>query len=657
MTTLFAETQLSATQEPLTYLTRWTKSLGNALLGLSHSEDKQQERSGCKHCTPEKAQAKVEKIIRASVDVASLLHDPKRLEADLLTFYLESAVRAREISWELYTENGIGGYTEGMAQNAQNFWQMMETAAQAGQTIDGKPIDARRAYYEWQVVEKIQAVIQDPQAHGFGPGDYLVYVSPAGYKEQGYFGRDTEKPEVFHLTYVFQIKADGQTQYWQVASKLPDKKLEQSVLALKSLADQQLTLELEPNMLSGKMQYMEKLAPLLKIDRSHSNLLTEVRKLFAKDNDLVQKHYDLVLNQTRHVVEIISQLYQELILDQGINQVIGKDIDPEVALLKLISLGYEYLGVWTEKLRSGQIETQLINPDLVRQVFLSRIKTLAGVQTSPEEKQAIKTFVPELTSMVGRFSSVTQCVVLSPASVTRQLDMVSNLSASQLNILSTLDIGHKLNLSAKEINLVQELTQKGYVLVDFTDQGATQIFMVPAEYLKGKGVRFVAGKVLGPCDIPLDDPREKLAVLIKTVESSNAYSWFKEKTQLVVASAGESDREKLLKLFRRIAKAVFEKSIGPSQAIVNDTIKNHPKARAVYERLRTMLGEVGPNQLLSKELANKILNDAKLRKWLKELEVILNLEPSAGESDFTPHQEQNMVIQQPAGVIYASSGF
>lgn len=264
----------------------------------------------------------------------------------------------------------------------------------------------------------------------------------------------------------------------------------------------------------------------------------------------------------------------------------------------LVELTLTDLKKWSENAATNYDPTKQKYHELdlqgVKTVWQLKLDEKNGRKLEKEEQAIISKF--KITTALntqlpfGKAASFMHCIVGgSPGNLLKSLNATSGVPGK---LGTFIDI--RTELLTLDTNQRTDLLKKLEKLKPITVHG--EIWYVPADYLKYKKCYFdsTTGKVMGPCDIPLENDPEVLseAMYLALIEELN-----KPENLPQLQDLAETQREKALEIYSQLKSKFFLKSTSFEQLILNDVIDRNQKLPPYLHQLREKIG-ISLNPLL-----------------------------------------------------------
>ncbi len=496
----------------------------------------------------------------------------------------------------------------------QSYLDSMETYGEEFvESQQNKGQKTERASVEENSMRKLVEWINSKPAEG----STLIWISPRGKKSEGYPGLDPKNP---NMIYIYEVK-NGQILFTQFKSWADSNELQNLQNQLLKIGKtvphaQRTTYNAQHKTDFSLIKNLITLSPETNIDIE--------ALIYANEQNWPVNRTDFPDIDRESFENIRNQIFEYYYLYAA--EVLLSDVDPDnpkqlrQAIKELdvyFASTFETLIKWVEdqtegqkgfldfarndKARNAQRVTRNVIPLLNERLALQQ-KALTGNKLSFKEVARLSQ-LSSIFSISNRLLSLAQCGVFSPVSLgLKNINTLTGLNA-QLSILSP----------EIKLQMLQNIEKQDYVELDLTHQGANKVWMVPKSYLETPGC-YVGedGEVYGPCDIPLNDPAETLALPMTKTEYETMITQLQHnmaKQQLDDIDnhikdnfATDSQNPKIQEEFSKLKEVVLKESQSLQDFISNTTMT--AEARLVLSRDDYLL-------LLSCATASELLEELK----------------------------------------------
>lgn len=602
----------------------------------------------------------------------------KLLRSDLLHFAKEVALVEPVTKFSYYYDfekkQTLGdGYSEGMEVLLSNF----------GKDLSEKGFSANRATVEAVAFSRIQKYLVDIVQNKRDMS--IILTSPPDSVENGYHGADSlfnwHKPERNH-TFYFHIKPQNitekgfeihTTQYrlWpnmaqniqiqeKFGAKIPDE-------TLNSIRKQDITNVLLSNLIlidhQSFIDYTKhhdidsiiKEMLFFESDKHFRNYKTspmlDLENFWSFENDYFENFYlDTVLpifekieyldiedqNNFKEIQETIDQLDDAFSLYSGIisayikqnnTNPLFKDAFLEHQLLKILQKKFfdtaSYLLVKLDFIKQQDID-KIPSVDELKEKHQLLYKAKSGQTLDKNERKKILELWGFL-NMAHISSSLLQCGLIAPftmpISLLKQPFAFDNILKFQISMSLINVVDQKL--------LLEEFKNDNYVELDLTEQGAKSVYVVPQNYLEGKGcIVGDNGEVLGPCVDPetgkrisFDDPRETKAYPMTLTQFREMLNVIEEKINKKTLENVEEkinkdinidakDKKKAKNIFVKLKKMLIKPVLGLQEFITGEFVETkNTKNEWINELITELKNSSNPIKLLFLRIEEKMDKD------------------------------------------------
>lgn len=492
-------------------------------------------------------------------------------------------------TYELFSTGVDQSYQEELPEIGQNFIDNQQR----------KGADPTRAEIENNNMRRLNHWMNDPDA----TASVLVWISPRGKKSEGYPGLDAKNPVMVNY---YLRNSSGEVSYQQFKVWSDNTELQALQQQLMVNFDGQLL----HNNLSNQIQLAAELQiidQLIKLPATFSATDIETPLNENEDRWPVERSQFPVINlaEFNQLSQRVFEHYFQAVLSPLTNQdetslkkqLQQLDVLFSSAFQAMLKYGEQFLPADNkQQTHKKQIEKLTIDQIFNRYQEKSTLQTnvLSGKKLTPAQIGKLK----ELNTFFmvsNRMFSLAQCGVFSPISLAFKVNSFAGLKTE----LGGLSITNKQEL-------LKQLEQEEFIELDLTDQGATQVWMVPASYLADPGCRvgtgeekdgFVMenGRVYGPCitpefpfGIPLDDPLEQLAMpltqqqyneLLHTLQLETQESQFDEIEQHLQENLDDQAPDSYLiwQTFHQIKDKILKPTLSIQELLNSDFVSQKAK--------------------------------------------------------------------------------
>lgn len=492
-----------------------------------------------------------------------------QITANLESFFDEFAFLRAAVTYE-YGPNGIrNGYGQSMSEVALNFLNYLKSV--------GAPIE--RAELELHVALYVEAWMNSPKIK---KGEKLVFISPRGSEAEFYPGLD-ERNLVF--LNIFEKTEKGFLLH-QYRNYDPNKKLP----------------ELQERITAAGHGFTQRISSLYQGHPDHGTITTAIHlPATTPISTITTENYRHKASWRMDIDKQLPSLSEAALKEQAtaaiafccqefvaMNHESLSQAEKSEAFDLLIEIVLNDLRKWAENAASNydpqkQVE-YAINLELDKQAWLIKRKKAKNEEISTEEKSLLQS-VQSLTKLnpalpLSRAASFAHCIIGTPTSL---LKLQALAPGNMLNVSGfSMEGSLFAQMSPEErAHLRNELQQ--YVRVELNGE----VWFVPPDYLTGKGCYIdpETGVAMGPCGIPLDDPREGYAMraekYFQLLESLKEAAMPEE-----LVGLSNNEQTEAINLFSLICKHILVSTTSLEKILLNDVVDTRRKLPPQLEKVR-----------------------------------------------------------------------